>query len=151
MGIDWLYRLCGRPACIANRQKQQPKKADTSSSAAPAQQNDDEQATNRETYGQKKHKASPSADVMVEDEKPLYPPLFDPDKNVEEKFTIIASEVDSLRDAMKGWRARVVDNQSIKDDVEEYRTKLNAVLICLRDDHCKPREEDKYAVFDVHD
>ncbi|KAI7156636.1 hypothetical protein KC352_g27492, partial [Hortaea werneckii] len=123
MGIDWLYRLCGRPACIANRQKQQPKKADASSSAAPAQQNDDEQATNRETY----------------------------DKNVEEKFTIIASEVDSLRDAMKEWRARVVDNQSIKYDVEEYRTKLNAVLICLRDDHCKPREEDKYAVFDVHD
>ncbi|KAI7270416.1 hypothetical protein KC345_g7433 [Hortaea werneckii] len=151
MGIDWLYRLCGRPACIANRQKQQPKKADASSSAAPAKQNDDEQATNRETYGQKKHKTSPSADVMVEDEKPLYPPLFDPDKNVEEKFTIIASEVDSLRDAMKEWRARVVDNQSIKDDVEEYRTKLNAVLICLRDDHCKPREEDKYAVFDVHD
>ncbi|KAI7186391.1 hypothetical protein KC363_g6598 [Hortaea werneckii] len=150
VGIDWLYRLCGRPACVANR-KQQPKKADTSANAAPAKQSDGEQAASHEPHGQKKHKSSPSADVMVEDEKPLYPPLFDPDKTVEEKFTIIASQVDSLRDAMKDWRARVVDDMSIKDDVEEYRTKLNQVLICLRDDHCKPREEDKHTVFDVSD
>ncbi|KAI7318581.1 hypothetical protein KC315_g10021 [Hortaea werneckii] len=151
MGIDWLYRLCGRPACVAKRQKQQPKKADTSANAAPAKQSDGEQAPNQEPYGQKKHKASPSADLMVEDEKPLYPPLFDPDKSVEEKLTIIASEVDSLRDALKEWRARVVDDQSIKDDVEEYRTKFNQVLICLRDDYCKPREADKYVVFDLYD
>ncbi|KAI7552913.1 hypothetical protein KC331_g1578 [Hortaea werneckii] len=151
MGIDWLYRLCGRPACVAKRQKQQPKKADTSAKAAPAKQSDGEQTASHERYGQKKHKASPSADLMVEDEKPLYPPLFDPDKNVEEKLTIIASEVDSLRDALKEWRARVVDNQPIKDDVEEYRTKLNQVLICLRDDYCKPGEADKYVVFDLYD
>ncbi|GAB1737700.1 hypothetical protein NU219Hw_g2112t2 [Hortaea werneckii] len=151
MGIDWLYRQCGRPACVAKRQKPQPKKADTSANAARTKQSDGEQATKHEPYGQKKHKASPSADLMVEDEKPLYPPLFDPDKSVEEKFTLIASEVDSLRDALKEWRARVVDNQPIKDDVEEYRTKFNQVLICLRDDHCKPREADKYVVFDVYD
>ncbi|KAI7664802.1 hypothetical protein KC318_g7515 [Hortaea werneckii] len=151
MGIDWLYRLCGRPACVAKRQKQQPKKADTSANTAPAKQNDGEQAPNQEPYGQKKHKASPSADLMVEDEKPLYPPLFDPDKSVEEKLTIIASEVDSLRDALKEWRPRVVDNQPIKDEVEEYRTKFNQVLICLRDDYCKPREADKYVVFDLYD
>ncbi|KAI7197993.1 hypothetical protein KC324_g4032 [Hortaea werneckii] len=151
MGIDWLYRLCGRPACIAKRQKQQPKKADASANASPAKQNDGKQAASQKPYGQKKHKASPSADLMVEDEKPLYPPLFDPDKSVEEKLTIIASEVDSLRDALKEWRARVVDDQSIKDDVEEYRTKFNQVLICLRDDYCKPREADKYVVFDLYD
>ncbi|KAI7199166.1 hypothetical protein KC316_g1808 [Hortaea werneckii] len=150
MGIDWLYRLCGRPACVTKRQKQQPK-ADTSANAAPAKQSDGEQATNHEPYGQKKYKASPSADLMVEDEKPLYPPLFDPDKGVEEKLTIIASEVDSLRDALKEWRARVVDNHPIKDDVEEYCTKFNQVLICLRDDYCKPREADKYVVFDLYD
>ncbi|KAI7500881.1 hypothetical protein KC367_g3379 [Hortaea werneckii] len=150
VGIDWLYRLCGRPACVADR-KQQPKKADTSANAALAKQSDGEQAANHEPHGQKKHKSSPSADVMVEDEKPLYPPLFDPDKSVEEKFTIIAGQVDSLRDEMKEWRARVVDDKPIKDDVEEYRTKLNQVLICLRDDHCKPREEDKHTIFDVSD